>query len=74
MILDHHALRAENYPERFDRLWRTGRVVTAAGYLGLDDQALESRRRSLWSGRRKPASPMERRLKSPGRSAISTEA
>lgn len=70
VILDHHALRAENYPERFERLWRTGRVVTAAGYLGLDDQALESRRRSLWSGRRKPASPMERRLKSPGRSAI----
>jgi len=70
VILDHHALRAENYPERFERLWRTGRVVTAAGFLGLDDQALESRRRSLWSGRRKPASPMERRLKSPGRSAI----
>ncbi len=70
VILDHHALRAENYPERFERLWRTGRVVTAAGYLGLHDQALESRRRSLWSGRRKPASPMERRLKSPGRSAI----
>ena len=70
VILDHHALRAENYPERFARLWRTGRVVTAAGFLGLDDQALESRRRSLWSGRRKPASPMERRLKSSGRSAI----
>ena len=70
VILDHHALRAESYPERFERLWRTGRVVTAAGFLGLDDQALESRRRSLWSGRRKPASPMERRLKSPGRSAI----
>ena len=70
VILDHHALRAENYPERFERLWRTGRVVTAAGFLGLDDQALESRRRSLWSGRRKPASPMARRLKSPGRSAI----
>ncbi len=70
VILDHHALRAENYPERFERLWRTGRVVTAAGFLGLDDQALESRRRSLWSGRRKPASPMERRLKNPGRSAI----
>ena len=70
VILDHHALRAENYPERFARLWGTGRVVTAAGFLGLDDQALESRRRSLWSGRRKPASPMERRLKSSGRSAI----
>jgi len=70
VILDHHALRADDYPDRLERLWRTGRVVTAAGYLGLADEALESRRRSLWSGRRKPASPMERRLKTPDRSAI----
>ena len=65
VILDHHALRAESYPERFRRLWQTGRVVTAAGYLGLEDAALESRRRSLWAGRRKPASRMERRLNEP---------
>ena len=70
VILDHHALRAENYRERFARLWRTGRVMTAAGYLGLEDSALESRRRGLWAGRRKPALPMERRLKSPDRSAM----
>jgi len=70
VILDHHALRAESYPDRFRRLWQTGRVVTAAGFLGLDDAALESRRRSLWAGRRKPASPMEGRLKSRGRSAM----
>jgi uncharacterized protein len=70
VIFDHHALRAENYPERFKRLWQTGRVVTAAGYLGLPDEALESRRRSLWAGRRKPASRMEQRLKSPVRSAM----
>ena len=70
VILDHHALRAEDYPERLERLWRTGKVVTAAGYLGLADLALESRRRSLWSGRRKPASPMAQRLKSRDRSAM----
>ena len=70
VILDHHALRAESYPDRFRRLWQTGRVVTAAGFLGLDDAALESRRRSLWAGKRKPASPMEGRLKRRGRSAM----
>ena len=70
VILDHHALRAESYPDRFRRLWQTGRVVTAAGFLGLDDAALESRRRSLWARKRKPASPMEARLKSPRRSAM----
>jgi uncharacterized protein len=70
VILDHHALRAESYPERFTRLWQTGRVVTAAGYLGLEDAALESRRRSLWAGRRKPARSMQQRLKIPDRSAM----
>jgi uncharacterized protein len=70
VILDHHALRAESYPDRFRRLWQTGRVVTAAGFLALDDAALESRRRSLWARKRKPAAPMEGRLKRPGRSAI----
>ena len=70
VILDHHALRAESYPERFRRLWQTGRVLTAAGFLGLDDAALESRRRSLWAQKRKPASPMGARLKGPRRSAM----
>lgn len=67
VILDHHALRAENYPDRFRRLWQTGRVVTAAGFLGMDDAPLECRRRSLWARQRKPASPMPGRLKKPGR-------
>lgn len=70
VILDHHAVRAESYPDRLRRLWQTGRVVTAAGFLGQDDLALESWRRRLWAGRRKPASRMERRLKSSGGSAI----
>jgi predicted metallo-beta-lactamase superfamily hydrolase len=58
VILDHHALRDAAYPERFRRLWETGRVVTAAGYLGERDAPLEARRRDLWTGRRKPPMPV----------------
>lgn len=58
VILDHYALRDATYPERLRRLWDTGRVVTAAGYLGLDDAPLEARRRELWTGRRKPPMPV----------------
>ena len=58
VIMDHHALRALDYPERFRRLWETGRVVTAAGYLGLPDACLEARRRELWTTRRKPPGRM----------------
>ena len=70
VILDHHALRAPDYQERFKRLWQTGRVVTAAGYLGLEDEPLESGRRHLSADRRKPSARMERRLKNRGRSAM----
>jgi hypothetical protein len=58
VILDHHALRDAAYRERFRRLWETGRVVTAAGFLGQSDAALEARRRELWTGRRKPSVPV----------------
>ncbi len=58
VILDHYALRDATYSERLRRLWETGRVVTAAGYLGLDDAPLEARRRDLWTGRRKPPMPV----------------
>ena len=61
VILDHHALRGADYEERFRRLWDTGRVVTAAGFLGIPDAPLEARRRHLWSSRRKPAGRMEPR-------------
>jgi predicted metallo-beta-lactamase superfamily hydrolase len=54
VILDHYAIRDVRYRERFARLWATGRVVTAAGFLGLDDQPLEAQRRTLWAGARKP--------------------
>jgi predicted metallo-beta-lactamase superfamily hydrolase len=58
VILDHYALRDAAYPERFRRLWETGRVVTAAGFLGLGDTPLEARRLELWTGRRKPPMPV----------------
>jgi hypothetical protein len=58
VILDHYALRDAAYPERFGRLWETGRVVTAAGYLGLPDAPLEARRFERWAGRRKPPMPV----------------
>jgi predicted metallo-beta-lactamase superfamily hydrolase len=58
VIFDHYALRDAGYPERFRRLWETGRVVTAAGFLGLADAPLEARRRELWTGRRKPPMPV----------------
>ncbi|HXJ82695.1 MAG TPA: hypothetical protein VMS64_28905 [Candidatus Methylomirabilis sp.] len=58
VVLDHHALRAADYRERFARLWETGRAQTAAEFLGLADAPLEARRRELWSVRRKPPAPM----------------
>ena len=58
VILDHYALRDAGYRERLRRLWDTGRAVTAAGFLGLDDAPLEARRRELWTGRRKPPMPV----------------
>lgn len=58
VILDHHALRGADYRERFRRLWETGRVVTAAAFLGQPEAALEARRRDLWAGRRKPPAPV----------------
>jgi predicted metallo-beta-lactamase superfamily hydrolase len=54
VIMDHHALRDTRAAERFARLWDTKRVVTAAGYLGVPEAALESRRAYLSAGTRKP--------------------
>jgi predicted metallo-beta-lactamase superfamily hydrolase len=77
VIMDHYALRDAGYRERFAPLWDTGQVVTAAGFLGLEDSALEARRRELWGGQRKPAAPVPARsrlresgLKSPRPSAM----
>jgi predicted metallo-beta-lactamase superfamily hydrolase len=54
VILDHYALRDPRFEERFAPLWATGRVVTAAGWLGLATAALESRRHRAWAAARKP--------------------
>jgi uncharacterized protein len=59
-IMDHHALRDPAWRERFARLWDTGRVVTAAAYLGLPERALESRRHELWGRVRKPLAASRR--------------
>lgn len=54
VILDHHALRDARAATRFARLWETGRVTTAASYLGVPESPLEARRAQLWAGVRKP--------------------
>lgn len=53
VVMDHYALRDGNAGERFRALWERG-VVTAAGYLGMRDAALEGRRHILWAAQRKP--------------------
>jgi uncharacterized protein len=54
VILDHHALRDARFETRFEALWATGRVVTAAAFLHLAPTALESRRHLLWAAARRP--------------------
>jgi len=70
VIMDHHALRDPRSAERFARLWETGRVVTAAAFLGLADAPLESRRSRAWAAARKPpARAGKPRVKIEGRDA-----
>ena len=57
VIMDHHALRDPGFSARFERLWSTGRVATAAAHLGVDTTPLEARRRALWSPVRKAPTP-----------------
>ena len=57
VIMDHHALRDPGFSTRFERLWSTGRVVTAAAHLGVETAPLEARRRALWSAVRKAPTP-----------------
>ena len=54
VIMDHHAIRDPRFAERFAKLWETGRVVTAAAFLGLPEAPLESRRNRAWASTRKP--------------------
>ncbi len=55
VILDHHAIRDVRWRERLEVLLATGRVTTAAGFLGMTEAALEARRHQLWARARKPA-------------------
>jgi predicted metallo-beta-lactamase superfamily hydrolase len=61
VIMDHHALRDARAASRFSRLWDTGRVLTAAAYLGVADAPLEARRAQLWTALRKPPVKVDRR-------------
>jgi predicted metallo-beta-lactamase superfamily hydrolase len=49
VIVDHHAVREPRFRERLAQAFDTGRVVTAAGYLGRPDECLEARRPALWA-------------------------
>ncbi len=55
VIMDHYALRDADWAERFRRLFETGRVSTAAAWVGATEAPLEARRRELWARVRKPA-------------------
>jgi len=55
VILDHHALRDPRHTARLERLYETGKVVSAAGYLGLAERLLEARRNVLWQEARQQA-------------------
>jgi predicted metallo-beta-lactamase superfamily hydrolase len=66
VIMDHHALRDPGFATRFERLWSTGRVVTAAAHLGLDATPLEAQRRALWSDTRKPPAAAARPVRTGG--------
>src|SRR2546421_637024 len=72
VIMDHHALRDSSFAARFDVLWSTGHVITAAAHLGLPATPLEAQRRALWSDARKPPVAVRRPVETGG--AIMTRA
>jgi predicted metallo-beta-lactamase superfamily hydrolase len=73
VILDHYALRDSRYGERLARVWETGKAVTAAGHLGLEDACLEASRHALWAGQKRPgARAGGRSLNAPKSSSIIT--
>jgi predicted metallo-beta-lactamase superfamily hydrolase len=56
VIVDHHAVREPRFRERLAHAFDTGRVVTAAEYLGRRDECLEAWRAALWARRRRERS------------------
>lgn len=55
VILDHHAVRDRRYRERLGPAFETGRVVTAAEYLGRREECLEAHRVEVWARHRRAA-------------------
>jgi uncharacterized protein len=49
VIVDHHALRDRRYRERLGPAFETGRVVTAAEFLGRRVECLEAFRPQVWA-------------------------
>ncbi len=49
LIIDHHFLRDLNWKERMAKVFETGKkVLTAAEFLGIENEQLEARRRELF--------------------------
>ncbi len=49
LIIDHHLLRDMNWRERIAAVFETGKkVTTAAGFLGVENELLEAKRRELF--------------------------
>jgi predicted metallo-beta-lactamase superfamily hydrolase len=62
VILDHYSLRDPRHAVRLERLYETGKVVSAAGYLSLPEQLLEARRNVLWQETRQQAARPAKRF------------
>ena len=60
VIMDHHAVRDPGYETRFARLFATGRVVTAARFVGEPEAALDRHRNRAWAATRKPPAKVGR--------------
>jgi predicted metallo-beta-lactamase superfamily hydrolase len=52
VIMDHHSLRDYRHEERLQRLYESGKVVSAAAYLGVPERLLEAHRNVIWANRR----------------------
>src|SRR5262245_60833023 len=53
VIMDHHAVREPRFRDRLAQAFGTGRVVTAAEFVGRRDECLEARRAALWARHRR---------------------
>ena len=69
MILEHHLLRDLKYRERMSEVYETGKVKTAAEYLGKENNLLEMHRKELWKGEKPNYSmiPLKRMVDRKGR-------